>query len=76
MTNWISVDERLPEVDQSCRNHAVIGYQHGASDRVFSTIDECLDDAKTWVSDKMESLNIYQVMLNQVAKCDYVPAKV
>lgn len=55
-------------------DYAVIGFKHGGSDRVFGTIDECLDSAREVVMLSQESANIYQVMLKPIAKYDYVPA--
>jgi hypothetical protein len=68
------VEEQEKETDY-VPEYAVIGFKHSGDDRVFGTIEECLDDAKVWVSDEMESINIYQVMVKPIAKYDFIPAR-
>ena len=77
------VDEKVDEVVEKqeketdyVSEYAVIGFQHSGYDHIFGTIEECLDDAKDWVSSAMESVDISQVMLKPVATYNYVPASV
>jgi hypothetical protein len=68
------VEEQEKETDY-VPEYAVIGFKHSADDEVFGTFEECLDDARIWVGDGIESVNIYQVMVKPIARYEYVPAK-
>ena len=70
-----AVEKQEKETDYA-PGYAVIGYRHSGNDRVFGMLDECLDDAKVWVNDARESVDISQVMVKTIASYDYIPASV
>jgi hypothetical protein len=67
--------EAEKEQEDYVPEYAVIGFKHSADDEVFGTFEECLDDARIWVGDGIESVNIYQVMVKPIAKYDFIPAR-